>query len=84
VKATAEPLVSETGPDHQGGAWIWETRICYFRGLIYRLNWDDLAHFENEKRYAPVVDDELGATESVGLERAESVAASLMRCNIAR
>lgn len=84
VEPMAEPLVPEASPDHPGGPWIWETRICYFGGSIYRLMWDDLAHFENAKRYAPVVDDILEATEVVGPENAQNAATTLTLCNALR
>ncbi|KAJ6116139.1 hypothetical protein N7523_005593 [Penicillium sp. IBT 18751x] len=59
IEAAPEPLLFEASPNHPGGAWIWETRICYYGGSIYRLKWDDLVHYENEKRYALCVDEGL-------------------------
>ena len=84
VEPMAEPLVPEASLDHPGGPWIWETRICYFGGSIYRLMWDDLAHFENAKRYAPVVDDVLEATEIVDPGNNKNTATALIHCNALR
>lgn len=76
VEPAAEPLLSEVDPDYSGWPWTWETRICYFKGLVYRLKWDDLTHFENAKRYASIVDDELEASGIMGLRGNDSDAAT--------
>ncbi|KAJ5117731.1 hypothetical protein N7448_011363 [Penicillium atrosanguineum] len=72
VEPAAEPLLSEGDPDYPGWPWTWETRIGYFKGLVYRLKWDDLAHFENAKRYASIVDDELEASGITGMRDDDS------------
>ena len=84
VVPTVEPLVSEASPDYPGGAWIWETRICYFGRSIYRLKWDDLENFENANRYALIVDDLWEATGVLGPGNAENAPATLIHCNALR